>query len=368
MTVYVRADASAAIGTGHVYRCLALADLLERHGRAVTFVCRRFPGDLVEAVRARGFPVLELGAAQPGDGSWLGVPLAREIADAQAVLAAAERPPGWVVVDHYELDARWEAAVRRLGPRVLALDDLADRPHAADVVLDATPGGPERYAGRVAPGTRLLLGPRFALVRDGFVRVRERPRPRTGAIARVLVFYGGIDATNETAKALRALRAVRADLAIDVVLGPAAVHRAAAAAEAALDRRARVCGAHEDMAELMASADLALGAGGSASWERCFAGLPALVTAVAPNQVDVARRLARAGAAVALGSSAEVDERGLAAAVERLRADPSAVRALAQAAAALVAGYAGARAELLAALAAAPVRGKARQAWESGPP
>ncbi len=333
----MRADASVAIGTGHVMRSLTLAERLRAAGLAVGFGCRRFPGDVVDRIASHGFPVLQLGSANAGDASWLGVTLDEEIAAVQVALRAAGAAPRMVVVDHYELGERWERTIAN-GAAVFVIDDLADRPHAADFLLDQNVAAVGRYAGLVPGHARCFLGPAYALLRPQFAAVRRHVVPRE-RVQRILVFYGGIDASGETLKATRALRDVPGDVAIDIVAPPSVTCRDAVAEVAQGDARMTVHGYVEDMAQLVARADLALGAAGTASWERAFLGLPTIATTVAPNQLAVIAELARAGAAVDLGLAARVRAADLLRTVVGMMSAGAALREMSVRAAALFEGY-----------------------------
>src|SRR5262249_3832221 len=136
--------------------------------------------------------------------------------------ALAGFAPGWLVVDHYGLAEPWEAEMRASGVRLLAIDDLA-RTHSCDILLDANfhahPG--RRYRALQDHGTKLLLGPRHALLRPGFARARETMPPRSGPVRRLLVFMGGMDAGNATGRVLAAVERLREPPPLDVVIGAA---------------------------------------------------------------------------------------------------------------------------------------------------
>ena len=173
-------------------------------------------------------------------------------------------------------------AARSIG----VIDDIADRRHDCDILLDQNiqhdQGG--AYAGKVPEHCELLLGPRFALLREEFRAHRERVRPRTGPVARLLIFLGGVDAENYTGRVLDAYTNFGlAGVHVDVVIGTQ--HPQRARLEAECRERGFVCHVQTaHMAELMAAADLAIGAGGSATWERCCLGVPTLALCVAENQ------------------------------------------------------------------------------------
>lgn len=326
--VVIRADASVAIGSGHVMRCLALADALRKAGAQIAFVCREFEGDLCSHLETNRFRVIRLpaGSSTAGD----------DADQTVEALGKGSASADWIVVDHYGLDERWEARMRYPGRKIMAIDDLPGRRHDCDLLLDQNlmPEGGGSYIGLVPQACRLLLGPRYALLRPEFARERTRLRQRDGELRRLLIFFGGSDPTDETSKALSGvLELGRNDLAIDVIVGSANPHkdlvrqRCATAANVAYHCQA------ENMAALMASADLALGAGGSASWERCCLQLPAVVAVLAENQVQVAATLARHGAVINLGDSSKTVSGDYAKAVSSL--DRSALQEMSRAAATL---------------------------------
>lgn len=323
MKVVMRADASVAVGTGHVMRCLALADALRDQGAEVLFICRELPGNLCDFIAGTGFPVYRLPA---GDRF-----VAEEDARRSALLIAGK--PEWLVVDHYGIGATWERIMRPRVMRIMVIDDLADRPHDCDLLLDQNlfEEMEGRYRPLVPAACRLLLGPRYALLRREFVTARAALRRRYGTVRRLLVFFGGSDPTGETEKALQALaRLDLPEVAIDVVVGGA--NPRAADIERRCRSLSRVTFLHQvsNMAQLMALADLALGAGGSATWERCFLGLPALIIVVAENQARPARDAERAGLAMLLGESREVTAESLAASLRQALERPLALRRISE--------------------------------------
>lgn len=338
--VIFRADASRDLGHGHVIRCLTLADALAARGAHCVFVCRTIPRALAAAVASRGHELKHLAEEKsPGQ-----QPAASQEADARATLdIIGGAKYDWLVVDHYGLEAAWEAELRRVASRVLVVDDLVDRRHDCDLFLDQNLAEPEATTrhGRVAEKCRLLLGPRFALLRDDFRRCRMQVRPRSGEVRRVLVAFGGTDTHNHTAMALDALeRLRRPQIAVDVVIG--AEHPKRTELERAGGDRIVVHVQTERMAELMAGADLAIAAGGSSTWERCCLGVPSLVLAAADNQVRVVRDAARAGVAYEL-AAANLDAEALAGQL-RFVADNERLReSISKAAMALVDGHGTAR-------------------------
>jgi UDP-2,4-diacetamido-2,4,6-trideoxy-beta-L-altropyranose hydrolase len=297
LRVVFRADASLDIGAGHVMRCLTLADVLKEWGAEILFLCRRLPGHLGDLLGAREYAL-----------AWLQEGITPE-ADAAACLEVlvGDVPWDWLVVDHYALAATWEREMRDVARHILAIDDVADRAHDCDFLLDQNLGEPSRYQGLLPAAGQTLLGPRYALLRPQFVEVRERQARRDGTVRRLLVFCGSGDSRGDTLKVLGAIaRLGHAGLAVDVVIGQANPHAAAIETACQGLPGATLHVQTTDMAGLMAAADLFVGAGGSSSWERCCLDLPAIVLATADNQVGQARALAEAGAHFYLGPAESV--------------------------------------------------------------
>jgi UDP-2,4-diacetamido-2,4,6-trideoxy-beta-L-altropyranose hydrolase len=323
-TIMFRVDSSTALGAGHLTRCLALAEELRSRGAMCRFACADLPGALVLEASVHGFGVDTLPATTS------------ENDDAAATLDAT--PDGCLdamVVDVYRLGAAWERAMRPSARRLLAIDDLANRQHDCDLLLDQTytPDGNRRYDGLVPAGCRVLTGPSFALVRDEFARAAAVPQNRDGLVRRVLVFFGGGDATNETMKAIAALDDPRlAGISADVVVGEANPHRQDIARAVAGLSHIRLHERGTNMSSLMAAADVALGAAGMTSLERCALGLPSILVSVADNQRSIAANLASANAAIDLGFYTSVTAEGLADALAGLAADSGRVRAISRAA------------------------------------
>ena len=346
--VVIRVDASVEMGMGHLTRCLSLADALKEDGTEVHFLLRSHAAALAGLIEANGHAALLLAdpphrsaaARENRHASWLPTTWQQ---DAEQTLEAigAIGAVDWLIVDHYALDAGWEGLLRQRVPRLLAIDDLADRPHACDLLLDQNfvLDLETRYCGRVPAACRTLLGPRYALLRAEFAKLRSSLAARSGEVQRILVCYGGSDPSNETAKTLEAIKGLSHGLpALDVVIGLSNPHA---------ESVSRLCGelpcaelhrGTDNMAELMRRADLAIGAGGGMCWERCCLGLPAIAVDIATNQIGALTGLASIGAIVHLGSAAAVTREELAGAVELLLIDSARNRRIGEAARTLVDG------------------------------
>lgn len=318
----IRADASETLGSGHVMRCLTLAGKLAARGAEVSFICADVPGNLVGYLEDQRFPVLTVPE----------LPLAgAERADAArtAGLLSQLAPLDWLVVDHYALDLAWEQRLRPFVSAIMAIDDLADRPHDCDLLLDQNQhrSSASRYDRLVPSRCRKLLGPRYALLRGEFARARQTLSEREGSLRRLLVFFGGSDPAGATLPALETIAKLgRPDLAVDVVVGSSNPQRKAirefCSGIPAFTYRCQV----SNMAELMAHADLALGAGGSATWERCYLGLPSVTVVIAENQREISEAVADAGATVNLGWYGEQTQEKLRDTLTELLEHPQALR------------------------------------------
>lgn len=329
MTVLFRADASAEIGTGHVMRCLALAGAVKALGEDCVFVCREIPRLLAERITGDGHGLQFLiptdgdnkaKAAEVPYAHWLKAPWREDAVETSEV--ADEVGASWIVVDHYGLDADWEQAVSANGRNVAAMDDLADRRHAAALVSDPSlvEEPHDRYKNLTSPGCQLLLGPRYAALRGEFESAPPRLHPTSKEPMRFLIAFGGVDAAGMTRVAIEALAGI-VDVGdhVHVVVGAAHAGRAAIAGRCT--ELGWTCHVNSSrMGQLMAATDLAIGAGGSMVWERMAMGLPTISVIVADNQREQVNVAARLNLLVAM-EQAEASVDALRAAVQSLRAD-----------------------------------------------
>ncbi|MBB1073508.1 UDP-2,4-diacetamido-2,4,6-trideoxy-beta-L-altropyranose hydrolase [Rhodoferax sp. 4810] len=298
MKVVFRVDASISLGTGHVMRCLVLAEELKKRGVITQFVCRELLNNLYEKILVQGHEV-----------TFLPTGLNNFLHDAEQSRLAFQQAD-WLVVDHYELDRFWEKQLRPYVQHILVIDDLANRPHDCDILLDQNLRDNEAYKDLVPTRCIRLIGPRYALLRSQFVEQRQKLIKQFDTVRRILVFFGGTDAKGVTLKALEALAQIKPieNLIVDVVIGEANPHRDAiqSACNASPHQTHLYCEV-DNMAELMAQADLALGAGGSATWERCCLGLPSLVVTVEDNQDVNGIPCLKKGVLIYLGCLHEVE-------------------------------------------------------------
>jgi UDP-2,4-diacetamido-2,4,6-trideoxy-beta-L-altropyranose hydrolase len=330
MKVLFRTDSSVNIGSGHLMRCLTLADQLRSQGAEIIFVCRDLPGAMFEVVQNRGYRTAKLPFAELEN-----IP---QHGDAEETIKVIQEqfPDGadWLVVDHYGLDASWESELRPFTQKIMVIDDLADRQHDCDLLLDQNYycNAEQRYTGVVPDTCITLLGPGHVLLRPEFIEARQRIRQRDGIVKRILVFFGGSDPTNQTQKVLESLPLLdKTDILFEVVVGDANPYRKSIQALCEKNPNVSFYCQVSNMAELIMSADLAIGAGGSAMWERCYLGLPTITVIFVGNQQRTTEDLAGIGAIEYLGWADQLTPDNYARAISKMIDNPKLTREIATA-------------------------------------
>jgi UDP-2,4-diacetamido-2,4,6-trideoxy-beta-L-altropyranose hydrolase len=320
----IRVDANPRIGGGHVHRCLVLAHALAAKGCEASFV---FGAAALETVPALARSPFARHALTEGD-------------EVEQLRVVAGDGYDLLIIDHYERSADFERACRAFAPCILAIDDLADRQHDCDILLDHSPGRDGRdYAGLLPAGCRTLVGTTYALLDPRFHTARQALVPRGETVSRIFLSFGSIDNAGASLLALEALTQLKVAVAVDVVIGRHSRHLTAVQKLAAgLSPQATVHVDTNQMPALMSCADVAVGAGGVTSLERCCLGLPSLVVTVADNQRPGTAALAKVGALVDLGPLEALTVDKLAALLREFIADAPLRRAVGVAAVAVTDG------------------------------
>lgn len=324
--IIFRVDASIEMGTGHVMRCLTLADALKELGAECHFICREHLGHLNALITERGHTVYSLPyseqcqqrehniAGELAHASWLGATQEEDAALCAAIVQSLQ--PDWIIVDHYALDEQWEKALCPYCKQLMVIDDLADRQHDCDLLLDQTFGrAPADYLPLVPQHCQLLCGAKYALLRSEFAQWRDYSlkRREQGQLDHLLINLGGVDKDNITTEILQALAkaSLPVNCRITVVMGATAPWIEEVQQQAQqLPWPTEVKVGVNNMAELMANSDLAIGAAGATSWERCCLGLPTIMIVLAPNQMLIASELQAAGAVLFIEKE-DIKERNL---------------------------------------------------------
>jgi len=299
MRIAFRVDATARIGTGHLMRCLTLADELAKRGAEIEFICRKMAKDLAEKILSRNHKLYILPATESKNESycphyyWLEAHWQEDAAQTLLKVQGAD----WLIIDHYALDEKWESILHPHLDKMFVIDDLADRKHNCDLLLDQNYyiNAEKRYSELVDEKCELLLTPKYALLREEFAFARAKlDRIYNKFPNRVLIFFGGVDANNDTGKALEALKDFEGEVVI--VAGVVNTNYAALKKLCTSKKNFRLFKNVDNMAELMSKADVAIGGGGATSWERATLGLPTLAWPIADNQVKILKDLEKFGA------------------------------------------------------------------------
>lgn len=320
--IVFRTDASSLIGAGHLMRCLTFAKLLRKNNFEVFFICREYEGDLCNYVESQDFRVSKLPLHNKfyTDKSWQ--------EDAKQTIEAINAfgiKPEWLIVDHYALDINWENEIRNSVNNIMVIDDLADRSHNCDLLLDQNYyiNMDTRYDDLVPEHCIKFLGPQYLLLRNEFELALSTQKKRTGSIKRILMSFGGSDSTHETLKAITALVKIkRKNIKFDIVVGGSNTDS---------ERIKQLCTSMpnvyyhyhiDNMAELMARADLAVIAAGSTTWEASYLSLPVITIMTAKNQFEAISSLGKQGIVWNLGWHYDVSSDDIANVIEKAVKSP----------------------------------------------
>lgn len=300
--VVFRADSSHDIGSGHVMRCLTLASALQERGVETSFICREHDGNLIDMIEKKGIPVYRLPPpdigfivdTSPAHAAWLGASCEDDASQTIDSIKNTDLQPDWLVIDHYAIDDRWENSLRNLVKRIMVIDDLADRNHECDLLLDQNIADKmyERYIEKVSDNCVMLLGPEYALLQPDYAKLHSSVNPRVGSIKRIFIFFGSTDEFNMTGKSLHAFLSLeRTDIDVDVVVSDDSPYIKDIRVLADKYTNIHLYRKLPTLASLMMKADLCIGAAGATSWERLCMGLPSLVITIANNQLAIAKSL-----------------------------------------------------------------------------
>ena len=307
-------------------RCLTLALQARARGITTEFVCRDLPGHISHVITEQRFNVHLLPQHD-------GLPTYWQQDAKETIEKLAGAAVNWLIVDHYGINAHWEALLRPYATHVCVIDDLANRAHDCDVLLDQNyhPAGTHRYDTLLPAACVKLLGPHHVLLREEFHRVRKGLQRRIADVRRILVNVGGTDEANLTGLAVGALQSLQLKgVTADVVIGATNPNRVRLEHQIATDERFRMHVQTTNMADLIAAADLAIGACGATTWERCYLGLPSMGLVLSDNQRDTARQLAKAGIIYNMGETATITQYLLAESIAKLIENQAARKALSE--------------------------------------
>ena len=289
MNVVVRADASFDIGSGHIMRCLTIAKALQTHGAEVVFFCEKLEGNLIDFVKESGFHVQELKENN------------NDFREIKNYFLSSE--VDLLIIDHYLIGEEWEKELANDVKKIFVVDDLANRRHYCHFLLDQTyMRSPADYESLVPKDVKYLLGSQYAILRPEFQNLREKSllHRKSNELKHLIISMGGADSDNYTLNILKSLEKSNLDKSIklSIVLGKQYKHLSGLKEKLKSTpfEDIEIHQAIDNMAELMSQSDLAIGAAGTTSWERCCLGLPCLTFELAENQKTILSNLEKQGA------------------------------------------------------------------------
>jgi len=315
-SILFRVDASILIGSGHVMRCLTLADEFKKQGWETIFVSRDLPGNNFKEIESRSHCLKILprphhyfhnNIKNKSYEDWIGVSQEYDAEEIVTLLRCYNID--WIVVDHYSLGKCWEIKMKKISQNIFVIDDLDDRQHECKILLNHTnlPSFKKKYKDLTSKNTKLLLGPKYLLLSPEYLKIKNRLSNNNGNIKRIFIYYGSIDLSNETGKALEALITMNiSDIIIDVAIGRNNLNIENIKTLVSKIKNAYLHFQLPNLADIMSKSDLALSAGGYTIWEQNYLGLASLVTGVAENQVKPTIYLDKIGCLIWLGLSEDV--------------------------------------------------------------
>lgn len=294
-----RTDSGNGIGWGHTMRCFALAQKFKEKNHHVSFIVRKHPNNISDLLKEQDFDIFYL---KEKNYYWKN--------DALQTKKIIERIGNvdWLIVDNYRLDIRWEKFLKSYVKKLMIIDDMTLRIHECDLLLDQNYYKNSKIYNKFIPKKcKLLIGPKFALLRKDFYQKRKKLKARNGQINKILVSLGGTDNTNETIKIMNGINELN-NKKINVDLLMTNSNKKHTKFQKTFSKFSNITIHHKNfnMAELMKQADLSIGAGGSSTWERCCLGLPSIVSITAKNQIQLTKEMEKKGCIINLGMSKKI--------------------------------------------------------------
>lgn len=332
MNIVFRTDASIEIGTGHVMRCLTIADKFSQATKAsVSFVCREHSGNLISTIKNRGYRVHTLpialeerNSALSGDYiEWVGADIEIDATETANILFSEKA--NLLVVDHFGISSYWETFVRQrlhYPLKIMVIDGQANRKHDCDVLLDPTycDDANARWQPLVPATCQIFAGPQYAPLRSEFDQYSSKLISSSDDVRkRLLITFGGVDKPNASEKVLRLIKKYHLDLEIGVLVGAQNPHLKTLSKLTENYPNIKIHVDPPSVPELMSKADIAVTAGGTTVWELCKLGIPMLIITIADNQVHLANSLDQIGAAIYVGDFDDLKDESFISALSKVK-------------------------------------------------
>ena len=300
--IFIRVDSGSDVGLGHVMRCFALAESINTMNFNVYFISKKIRGNIIKRIENDGYKVFHLNSKvlKSSKLDWK-----MDALETTKIIQRFKNEKNLLLVDNYELSKMWETSLKSVVDKIIIIDDFSNRSHNCNLFIDQNlhTGKIDRNK-KYSKNCKKLLGPKYALLRNEFAENRKNVKNRSGKINRILISFGGSDEKNQTLISLKAIKKLAGEkINVDVIVGEPNKNKT---------KIKKICSSIENLtyyqqpkniAKIMKRADLAIGAGGIITWERCCLGLPSIVSIVSKNQEDMVNAVSRKGCLINLGKA-----------------------------------------------------------------
>ena len=339
MTFIIRVDASSEIGTGHVMRCLTLANVLKKNGEKVAFISKKYDGNLISFCLKNGFKIYSipkyLTAHKKENSDPYYLSQKEDAAETINIINKNKLSPKCVIVDHYGISLKWERLIRPHTKTIFVIDDLFNRKHDCDFLLNQNylPDMASKYNNLIPANTKTFFSPRYALLRDEFkTQIAKKSLKKEDSTFNIFVFFGGSDTVNMTEKVIQAInffknttenKQLKNNLIANIVVGANNNKKKEIELLCKKNDYLKYHYNISNISEIMKQTDIAIGAGGSTTWERCAIGLPSIVVTIAKNQEETTKYCAEKEVLNYLGKAENITIECIARAINELILSPS---------------------------------------------
>ena len=308
LAVSFRVDSSSIIGSGHVVRCITLAKSLRKKGVYSFFICKGHKKNFTDLIKDEKFELHILDNKHSKKNSkkkydnWLGSSWQDDAK--QTIDIIKKKKIDWLIIDHYAIDELWQKKIRPYVKKIMVIDDLADRNHDCDLLLDYNliENYNSRYKKLLQKNCNKLIGPNYALLQNQYRKLHLSTPIRTDGIKRIFIFFGGVDKNNLTYPTLiKCLNNFKNKFIFDVVVNSENINFKKIKLMSQQNKNIILHCNLPNLSQLISKADLAIGASGVNAWERCCLGLPSIIITVADNQIPIAKLLHKKKLAIWLG-------------------------------------------------------------------
>ncbi len=307
-----RADSGDTVGWGHTIRCFALAKKFQEKNFKISFIVKKYPNHISNFLEKQGFDIFYLNNKQY---YWK--------SDAKQTQKIIQKigDVDFLIVDNYRLKIKWEKFLKPHVKKLIVIDDMTLRNHECDLLLDQNyyENIEKLYSKLIPKECRLLIGPKFALIRDEFYQKRKKRKKRDGEINRILVSFGGSNYIDDIIKTMNGIKGLKNNkIKVDLLIPN--LNKDDMKIQKLFSKFVNITIHHKNfnMSELMNQADLSIGAGGSSTWERCCLGLPSIVSIFAKNQLQLTEEMAKYGFVINLGMSKKISSQDYTDAIKNL--------------------------------------------------